>query len=185
MVTIVEADSGWAHEFIAIEKELRQAIGSDARRIDHIGSTSVPGLPAKDVIDVQITVKNERALERVPPELDGRGWRRQPDFVRDHEVPGLPTDPSQWTKVFLDEPEGRRPIHVHIRIDGRANQRYALLFRDFLRTHPDAAAAYAQVKRGLASLAPDSGSYADAKDPACDLIYFAAEMWASEQGWVP
>jgi GrpB-like predicted nucleotidyltransferase (UPF0157 family) len=185
MVTIVEADSGWAHEFMAIEAELRQAIGSDARRIDHIGSTSVPGLPAKDVIDVKITVANERALERVPSALHERGWRREPDFVRDHEVPGVSTNLSEWMKVFFDEPKGRRPIHFHIRIDGRANQRYALLFRDFLRAHPDAAAAYAQVKRGLASLAPDSGSYADAKDPACDLIYFAAERWASEQGWMP
>jgi len=68
-------------------------------------------------------------------------------------------------------------------MEGRANQRYALLFRDYHREHPEAAAAYAEVTRGIAALAPDLGSYADAKDPACDLVYLAAEEWASEAGW--
>jgi GrpB-like predicted nucleotidyltransferase (UPF0157 family) len=95
----------------------------------------------------------------------------------------LPADLAEWRKVFLSEPEGERRVNVHVRIHGRANQRYALLFRDFLRTHPDAAQAYALVKKGLAALAPDTGSYADAKDPACDLIYHAAEAWATDQGW--
>ena len=66
-------------------------------------------------------------------------------------------------------------------VAGRANTRYALLFRDFLRTHPDEATAYAELKRRLAAIAPDSGTYADAKDPVCDLIYFAAERWASDE----
>jgi GrpB-like predicted nucleotidyltransferase (UPF0157 family) len=185
MIEIVEHDPRWAAEFTKIAADLDDSFGGDVRRIDHIGSTSVPGLPAKDVIDIQITVADEHSLVRVGAALDRRGWRREPDFVRDHQVPGLPTDPAEWQKAFFDEPEGGRPIHVHVRIDGRANQRYALLFRDFLRAHPETAAAYAQVKKGLAALAPNSGSYADAKDPACDLIYFAGEVWADEQGWTP
>jgi class 3 adenylate cyclase len=56
---------------------------------------------------------------------------------------------------------------------------------DYLREHHDAAAAYAEVKRGLAALAPDIDRYAKAKDPTCDLIYLAAWKWASEQGWTP
>jgi GrpB-like predicted nucleotidyltransferase (UPF0157 family) len=74
-------------------------------------------------------------------------------------------------------------VNVHVRIHERANQRYALLFRDYLRAHPDAARAYAQVKAGIAALAPDTGRYADAKDPVCDLIYDAAEVWARDVDW--
>ena len=74
-------------------------------------------------------------------------------------------------------------VHVHVRGDGRANARYALLFRDFLRTHEKEATAYAELKRRLATIPPDCDTYADTKDPACDLIYFAAERWARETGW--
>ena len=152
-------------------------------RIDHIGSTSVPRLAAKDVIDVQITVDAEAALEPVARTLAARAWRWIPGIVDDHQVPGLSTSPAEWQKLLLREPEGERRTNVHVRVQGRANQRYALLFRDFLRMHPDAADAYARVKRGLAVLAPDVDSYADAKDPACDLIYVAAEAWAKDIGW--
>jgi GrpB-like predicted nucleotidyltransferase (UPF0157 family) len=185
MVTIVEADPGWASEFQRIGHDLHAILRTDAVRIDHIGSTSVPGLASKNVIDIQVSVRDEEALERVAAVLEGRGWRRQRLYVSDHRVVGLPQDDSEWRKVFFDEPHGHRAVHVHVRIEGRANQRYALLFRDFLRAHSDSASAYAQVKRGLAALAFDSGSYADAKDPACDLIYLAAERWAAETGWVP
>jgi dephospho-CoA kinase len=183
-VVLVEADPNWAIEFERIASLLSDAVGADAARIDHIGSTSVPGLASKDVIDVQITVPDAAALERAATKLEALGWPRGIDFS-DHPVPGLPGERSHWQKEFFDEPPGERAIHVHVRIDGRANQRYALLVRDYLRAHPDAAAAYLDVKRGLAELAPNSDAYADAKDPACDLIYLAAERWAAETGWPP
>jgi len=185
VITIVEPDPGWAGEYDTIADRLREATQEAVVRIDHIGSTSVPRLAAKDVIDVQITVDDEAALEPVARTLAARAWRWIPDIVDDHQVPGLSTSPGEWQKLLLREPEGERRANVHVRVHGRANQRYALLFRDFLRLHPDAADAYARVKRGLAVLAPDVDSYADAKDPACDLIYFAAEVWAKEVGWDP
>jgi GrpB-like predicted nucleotidyltransferase (UPF0157 family) len=185
MVTIIEPDPGWASEFERIGQDLRAILHKDALRIDHIGSTSVPGLASKDVIDIQVTVRDEEALERVAAVLERRRWRRERRYGWDHRVAGLPEDDSEWRKVYFDEPEGDRAAHVHVRIEGRANQRYALLFRDYLRVHADSAAAYADVKRGLAALALDSGSYADAKDPACDLIYRSAESWAEETGWIP
>jgi GrpB-like predicted nucleotidyltransferase (UPF0157 family) len=185
MVTIREADPRWATEFERVATDLADALGENARRIDHIGSTSVPGLPSKDVIDIQVTVRDRDSLESAASALEQRGWRRAHEITTDHQVPGMPADRSAWHKAFFEEPEGSRAIHLHVRIEGRANQRYALLFRDYLRAQPEAAAAYAEVKRGLAALAPDIGSYADAKDPACDLIYRAAETWASETGWMP
>jgi GrpB-like predicted nucleotidyltransferase (UPF0157 family) len=58
-----------------------------------------------------------------------------------------------------------------------------LLFRDYLRAHPDATVAYARLKRALAALGIDRGTYADVKDPVCDLILIAAEDWAARTGW--
>ena len=183
MVTIVEPDPEWASEFDLIAARLLEAAPEGVARIDHIGSTSVPGLPAKNIIDVQVTVVDDEALEHVAAELADHGWRQTAAIVGDHFVPGLSAAPAEWRKVLLEEPEGERRANVHVRVKGRANQRYALLFRDFLRAHPNHATAYANVKRGLALLASDVGSYADAKDPTCDLIYRAAELWAEDEGW--
>jgi GrpB-like predicted nucleotidyltransferase (UPF0157 family) len=182
-IAIVEYDARWPEEFNAIARRLRTDTSTSVARIDHIGSTSVPSLPAKDVIDVQISVVDEAALETVAEALAGRGWRLVPEIVRDHVVSEVTSSAAEWQKRFLREPQGERRMNVHVRVQGRANQRYALLFRDFLRSHPEAAAAYAMVKKGLAALAPDLDRYADAKDPACDLIYLAAERWAEDVGW--
>jgi GrpB-like predicted nucleotidyltransferase (UPF0157 family) len=183
IVTIVDPDPRWPSEFDPIAEGLSGVAGDLALRIDHVGSTSVPGLAAKDVIDVQITVADEPALERAGAVLEAAGWRRIARIDRDHVVPGFTEEPSQWRKLLFGPPEGSRRTNLHVRMEGRANQRYALLFRDYLRTHPADAAAYAEVKRGLAALAPDVGAYADAKDPACDLVYLRAEEWAAETGW--
>ena len=185
MVTIVEPDPGWSDEFERIAADLRDAVGPLAERIDHIGSTSVPGLAAKDVIDVQITVADAAAVAATLDALAGAGWNARPDNATDHPVAGFPDEPLLWEKGYADQRAGERATHVHVRIAGRPNQRYALLFRDYLRAHPLAASAYAELKRRLAELTTDGGVYADAKDPACDLIYVAAEAWASEVGWDP
>ena len=183
LVKIVKPSGSWAAEYARIEHDLRAAAHGRTCEIDHIGSTSVPDLPSKDVIDVQITVPDEHGLEDFASLLESAGWRRGASIARDHHVPGLPSDPSEWRKTLFTEPSGARRTHVHMRVRGRANQRYALLFRDFLRTHAEEAAAYAAAKRALAALAPDSGTYASAKDPVCDLIYLAAERWAGDVGW--
>ena len=185
MVKIVDADPGWPEEYDRIADEIRGGVGEELERVDHIGSTAVAGLAAKDVIDVQVTVADDDAVRATLGALAAAGWTVRPDIVRDHVVPGLPDDPSLWSKGYANERLGDRPIHVHVRVAGRPNQRYALLFRDYLRGHPDAAEAYGQLKRRLAAIAFDSGVYADAKDPVCDLIVLAAEVWAAETGWQP
>ena len=185
MVTIVEPDPRWPEEFDRIATEIRDVAGERFERVDHIGSTSVPGLAAKDVIDVQVTVADEGELRATLDALATAGWTVGPDVARDHVVPGLPDEPALWEKGFANERAGERRANVHVRVAGRPNQRYALLFRDYLRAHPSAADAYAAFKRRLAAIAPDSGVYADAKDPVCDLIVFAAEVWAEETGWHP
>ncbi len=91
-----------------------------------------------------------------------------------------------FTGRVLSPPAGHRAVNLHVRVAARANQRYALLFRDYLRAHPATAAAYAEAKRRLAELVDgDIGRYAEAKDPIVDLIYLPAEDWAGRTGWAP
>jgi len=179
-VTIVEPKASWPAEFATISTSIREALGPLALRVDHIGSTAVPGLPAKDVIDVQVTVA---ALdrERLARVLVRAGFVVQA-IGNDHRPPGATGPDDDWRKLFFHAGSGR-PVNLHIRVAGRPNQRYALLFRDYLRAHPESAAAYAALKRALAALGIDRGVYADVKDPACDLIYIAAEDWAAQAGW--
>lgn len=181
-VAIVEPKASWPAEFDAIAASIRGAVGPLALRVDHIGSTAVPGLPAKDVIDIQLTVA---ALdrERLAPALARAGFVYQ-DIGSDHRPPGKTGPDDDWRKLFFQAGSGR-PVNLHVRVAGRPNQRYALLFRDYLRAHPESAAAYASLKRALAALGIDRGVYADVKDPACDLIFVAAEDWAGQTGWAP
>jgi GrpB-like predicted nucleotidyltransferase (UPF0157 family)/8-oxo-dGTP pyrophosphatase MutT (NUDIX family) len=185
VVEIVEPRSSWALEFEYYSRELTLILGALAVRIDHIGSTSVPGLAAKDLLDVQITVAAGPQLDQALTALTEAGWQPKPHNA-DHLVPGEPADPAEWTKRLAAEPAGQRRINCHIRVSGRANQRYALLFRDYLRAHPDTAGAYGTFKK-LASRLPfvDVGSYSDLKDPVCDLVYLPARDWAARTGWVP
>jgi GrpB-like predicted nucleotidyltransferase (UPF0157 family) len=182
MIEIVEYRVGWWSEFQEIATRLRQGLGDLAERIDHIGSTSVPGLAAKDIIDIQITVA---ALdERVISAMEALGYARPEGVWRDHATPHFSGPDSEWEKLFFRPPPGQRPTNTHVRVRGRANQRYALLFRDYLRTHPRTAKAYEELKRQLARHLVDPEFYPEVKDPAVDLIYLAAEAWAA-RGWQP
>ncbi len=176
-IEIVPYNPQWPVEFERIAAEIAQALGDQALCIDHIGSTSVPGLSAKDIIDVQVGVAafDQRLVER----LKGLGYVYRSDITSDHQPPRAQDESSEWEKRFFKSPPEKRPVNLHVRIKGHANQRYALLFRDYLRTHPLAMEAYAELKRQLAFYHPeDLEAYTLIKDPACDLIMAAAEEWA-------
>ena len=183
MLEIVPYQDHWPGEFQTIAAQLREALGELALRIDHIGSTAVPGLAAKDVIDVQITVATTD--ESVKAALCSLGYTHAEEITQDHLPPPGDDDPSQWSKWFFRSPEDQRRTNTHVRVAGRPNQRYPLLFRDYLRAHSATAAAYAELKRRLAANLADPATYPDVKDPAVDLIYFAAEAWARSTGWQP
>jgi GrpB-like predicted nucleotidyltransferase (UPF0157 family) len=86
----------------------------------------------------------------------------------------------------MREPAGERRVHLHLREHGRFNQRYALLFRDYLRAAPPARAAYERLKYRAAALFPeDIDGYLALKDPALRLVYEAAALWAAQVGWTP
>lgn len=184
MYIVVPPDPDWPRRFAALADAIRSALGDRARRIDHIGSTAVPGLAAKDVIDIQVTVA-DLAVEVGAP-LTALGYRELPAITRDHLPPGGDPEPSAWAKRIFVLGEDPRRANLHLRVDGRPNQRYALLFRDYLRATPDAANAYGQAKQALARhLGHDADAYYDVKDPVCDLIARAAEAWALSTRWRP
>ena len=183
-IVIHPYDKRWPAEFATVEGLLHDALGDVAVRIDHIGSKSVPGLAAKDIIDVQVSVSD---LEdpRLSPALEHMGATAT-DITRDHVPPGDESDPGEWEKRYFRPPTSWRPTHLHVRATGRSNQRYALLFRDYLRHSSPAAAAYAEVKLALARLHPnDVAAYYEVKDPVCDLVMDAAQRWAADVNWSP
>jgi GrpB-like predicted nucleotidyltransferase (UPF0157 family) len=183
MLEIVPYKSSWPSDFRKLASLLRQGLGDLALRIDHIGSTSVPGLAAKDVIDIQITVA---ALDQgVLSAMLALGYS-QPDGIWGDHHPACTEGPgTEWEKWFFKPPPGQCRTNTHVRVLGRANQRYALLFRDYLRAHPATVEAYAELKRRLAQHLADPQAYPDVKDPAVDLIYFAAQEWAAAIHWQP
>jgi GrpB-like predicted nucleotidyltransferase (UPF0157 family) len=185
-IEIVPYDARWPQEFRTIAAPVRAALGDLALRIDHIGSTAVPELAAKDVIDLQVTVTtlDAAALARA---LTPLGYTLRPDIIGDHVPPGREQDtPEEWQKLMFGAPAEQRCTHFHVRQAGRANQRYALLFRDFLRADAQVREAYEQIKRALARLHPDDvDAYYDVKDPVCDVIMAAAERWATQSDYTP
>jgi GrpB-like predicted nucleotidyltransferase (UPF0157 family) len=184
-IVIMEPQARWPAEFAEIDGRLRAALGPLALSINHIGSTSVPGLDAKDVIDLQISVA---ALDvaALRPGIEQAGYLLGDEIWFDHVPAGQDADPALWAKLRAAAPEAGRRTHIHIRVRGRPNERYALLFRDYLRAAPGAAGSYALIKRELAARhADDADAYYAVKDPVCDLIMDAAEYWALTTGWTP
>ena len=183
-IVIVEYRATWPNEFRELGSKIREQLGELALRIDHIGSTAVPGLAAKDVIDIQITVESlehpqiDQALARagaVPTEIDA-----------DHLPPGMTLDCEELSKRFYRYIPPARRANIHVREMGRFNQRYALLCRDYLIAHPEGAAAYAEIKRQLARhFSDDTEAYYDVKDPTFDLFMSAAREWARWTNWLP
>ncbi len=184
MITIVPYNPHWPLEFTRLTEPLHQALGDLAVRIDHIGSTAVPGLAAKDVIDIQVTVRS--LSTPVETALAGLGYQRSANITADHRPPSTTGPETDWHKWFFRPPVTQRPTNLHVRMHGRPNQCYPLLFRDYLRTHPVARDAYAIIKQQLARYHPmDMDAYYDIKDPVCDLIWSAAEEWAQTTNWQP
>lgn len=183
-IVIVEYRDEWPSRFDHLSAQLRRVLGDVATRIDHIGSTAVPGLAAKDIIDIQVTVA-DLDDERIAEAMGTLGVERG-KATFDHQPPGLEIPEGQRQKRLWHLRESDERANIHIRLDGRWNWRYALLCRDFLRAHRGTAAAYGEVKRQLARLfGDDVEAYYDVKDPAFDLFMSVADEWAEWSDWSP
>lgn len=170
-IAISEYDPGWVDLFEQIVQPIRAALGMAATRVDHIGSTSIPGAAAKPIIDVQISVRSFDPFERIrqPMEMLGYVWR---------------SDNPDLTKRYFREAPGTRRTHIHVRVAGSWSEQFALLFRDYMRGHPDDVARYVALKRELAARhGEDREAYTDAKTPLIWEVMRKADAWAQETGW--
>lgn len=183
---LVPADPTWPVQAQRIVNRLAVACGSKALRIDHIGSTAIPGLDAKDVIDIQVTVESLDVADALAKPLADIGLPQivgiTADDAHDAEI-------ATWGKRIHAAADPGRAALVHVRVDGWPGQRFALIFRDWLRSDPQARAEYLSIKqaaeRAAAEANGDPGTYVDAKEPWFASAYPRALAWAAATGWTP
>ena len=181
-IVIRSYSPAWPDEFASLRADLLRMLGQRGRRIAHIGSTAVPGLAAKDIIDIQIGV--DELSGDLTSCLVEAGYEFVARHDRDHVPQGDVGPATAWQKLYFRGPAGTRPCHVHARVRGSPNHRYALLFRDHLRAHADARMTVERIKRELARLhGDDADAYYAVKDPVYDLVWQAANGWAAHSGW--
>ena len=136
--------------------------------MEHVGSTAVPGLAAKPIVDIQVSVPAMAPRDRYARPLTELGYVFLPD----------PTDPEH--EYFQKDVDGVRAFQVHVCPVGSEWERRHLQFRDHLRSHPEDAARYAELKRRLAAEHPnDIMSYVHAKTPFIREIEARAEREAT------
>jgi GrpB-like predicted nucleotidyltransferase (UPF0157 family) len=178
LIEITSHQASWSEDYHRLAERIRR-LAPPGSTLHHIGSTAVRGLAAKDIIDVQLTVDN---LGHVDVDMFVESGFTPVPGLRDHAPAGLELAEEELHKLFFRYRQ--RAANLHVRERGRFNQRYPLLCRDFLRSHPEAAAAYEVVKRELASRFPDDlDAYYAIKDPVFDLLMAGANEWAERVSW--
>ena len=184
MSLVVPYDPTWRARGVALAAEIRDVLGPLALRVEHIGSTSIPGMAAKPVYDLQVSVDDlEQAAKAFDAPLAGLGLERRP-WERDHVPAGHDDPPELWAKRLWSRSAGPERVNLHCRPAGSPNERLALLFRDWFRAHAMAIPAYARFKESLsAAVGDDVEPYTDVKDPVVDLVIAVAEEWAAVTGW--
>ncbi|GAA2980890.1 dephospho-CoA kinase [Actinokineospora diospyrosa] len=175
---ILDHDLTWPAQAQRLLARLRLAVGGAALRVDHVGSTSVPGLAAKDVLDFQVVVAT--LDDGLDEPLAAAGFPRLPGF--DLDSPHPPGGPATAKRTHVAADPGRW-ANVHVRAQDSPFAGYSLLFPAWLRADGSARAEYEQLKRGLASSHSDVPAYAEAKESWFDQAIPRAEAWAAATGW--
>jgi GrpB-like predicted nucleotidyltransferase (UPF0157 family) len=167
-IVVVDYDPSWPKLFEEHRARIATALGSAALRIEHVGSTAVPGLAAKPIVDIQLSVADVEAENAYVPALEGAGYR-----VRVREL----------GHRMLREGE---VVHVHVCSQGSDWERRHMLFRDWLRRDDADRERYAAAKREMATREWETmNHYANAKSDVIAKIMERAERWARQTGWKP
>ncbi|MEH1168820.1 dephospho-CoA kinase [Micromonospora sp. CPCC 205539] len=178
-----ETDPSWPEQYARLAARIRHALAPADLRVDHIGSTAVPGLVADDVIDVQVAVPNlAEADGLLADRLANAGFPRVPGQWWDDP---RPAGSGRWEKRLHGGADPARPVRVHLRAADSPGWRYALLMRDHLCADPGQRAAYLLLKRELVDSAPAVSGPGTARDPWFDEEYLRAEQWAAQTNWRP
>ncbi len=166
-IAIVSYDPDWPAAFAAEAARIREALGALALSVDHHGSTAVPGLGAKPVIDIQVSVAKLQPMDGYHSGLESLGYQHVPS-PDDDRCPFFHR-PAAWPHTH----------HVHVVEHGGREERRTLAFRDYLREHADVARTYELLKRTLAvqfagSDAASRESYARAKSDFVERVVTTA-----------
>ena len=182
--TVVEANPDWPAQAARLAARIADALGDRAVRVDHVGSTSVPGLPAKDVVDLQVGVAALADADdpAFVSDLTRRGFLRLPQVTADTPHPAG-SDPARWAKRLHAAMDPCRVANVHVRKVGSPGWLFALQFRDWMRADAQARHRYASLKQALAAGAPSPAEYAEAKEPWFLDAYPHVMDWARRTGW--
>jgi GrpB-like predicted nucleotidyltransferase (UPF0157 family) len=171
-LVVVGYDPAWPQTYERWRQRIAAVLGRTAIRIEHVGSTSVPGLVAKPIVDIQVSTAD----------LGG-----EPHYVPPLQTIGLVLRSRDELHRYLRPPAGQpRAVHVHVCAAGGQWERDHLLFRDYLRAHPAACLRYAEAKQANARRWSDDGwAYTEAKTGVILDILEQAEDWAAATGWPP
>jgi GrpB-like predicted nucleotidyltransferase (UPF0157 family) len=170
-IRVVPYDPEWVGEFEREAAAIRSTLGDLVVRIEHVGSTAVPGLRAKAIIDIQVSLGDIRDRESFVRPLERLGYLFAPD----------PDSPEYH---FFGKPRERpRRYHVHVCESGSEEERRHLAVRDFLRSHPDETARYADFKQDLAGRChQDRLAYIEGKEPFMRDLEQRAIAWSRTRG---
>lgn len=169
-IEVVDYRPEWEKMFQEEEKKIRKILGKNCIAVYHIGSTSVKGLPAKPIIDIMPVVKDISLVDSHDPEFRALGYDCRGEFG----IPG---------RRFYAKGGDRRTHHIHIfEKSSEADIKRHLAVRDYLRSHPDTAREYAELKKSLAARYPhDNDGYCDGKDAYMKELEQKALKWQEEQ----
>lgn len=170
-VEVVPYHADWPQQFLIEAEALRGILGDEVISIHHFGSTSIPGLSAKPIIDILVIVRNINAIDAMTPELEALGYHA----VGEYGIPGR--------RFFYKGTDEVRSHHLHIYQTGNPHILRHLVFRDYLRTHPEPARTYAHLKEDLARQFPeDMEQYIAGKNSFVKEQEKIALEWWSKKG---
>lgn len=154
----------WHQLFAEEEARLHDAIGEFVVAIEHVGSTSVCGIPAKPILDVAVAVQDKASGERCIKPLEDIGY----EYRGENGIAG---------RFYFVKGEPRRTHHLHMLLSGSDAWKNHLLFRDFLRLNPAAAQEYGRLKKELAQKYKNNrDAYLDGKNDFVEKVLKAAEL---------
>lgn len=160
-VIVLPYDEQWKQDFLKIKDELTKALGQRIIGIEHVGSTSVQGLSAKPVIDIDIAIKDYTVLEEVISALREIGYQHEGNLgIVGREA------------FTYDAKDHLKKHHLYVCPEDSPELKRHVAFRDYLRTHPDAVREYSLIKEEGAKLYPyDIERYIEYKSPLINKIY--------------
>lgn len=160
-IVVLPYDEKWKQDFIDIRNELLEVLSGLVLSIEHVGSTSVPGLSAKPIIDIDVVIEDYSKFDEVVDALSNIGyWHKGDGDIPQREV------------FDYEGKEHLRDHHLYVCPKDSSELNRHISFRDYLRSHPEAVAEYSRIKKEGAELFPhDIDSYIEHKSPFIEQIY--------------